>query len=70
RPEAPWLSRLSEREKEILSLLAKGCENREIARRLYIAEQTVKNYVSDIYCKIGVRDRVQAARLAAEAGLV
>lgn len=66
----PWLNELNNREKEILRLLAQGLENKEIASRLYIAEQTVKNYVSIIYCKLGVRDRVSATRLAIEAKLV
>lgn len=65
-----WLNELNNREKEILRLLAQGFENREIAHQLYIAEQTVKNYVSIIYCKMGVRDRVHATRLAIEAKLV
>ena len=65
----PWVKELTNKEKEILSLIAKGYNNREIAHRLYIAEQTVKNYVSVIYLKIGARDRIQAARIAAEAGI-
>lgn len=65
----PWLSELSHREKEVLSLVAKGYDNKEIARRLYIGEQTVKNYVSLIYCKLGVHDRVQAAQMANETGI-
>ena len=60
---------LSSREQEILKLMAMGLDNREIAAKLYIAEQTVKNYVSIIYSKLGVRDRVQASRLAIEAEL-
>lgn len=64
----PWLSELSGREKEILRLLAKGMDNREIAERLFIAEQTVKNHVSLIYSKMGARDRVQASLMAIEAG--
>jgi DNA-binding NarL/FixJ family response regulator len=64
-----WLKLLNDREKDILWLLAKGYDNKEIAARLYLAEQTVKNYVSVIYDKMGVRDRVQASRLAAEADL-
>ncbi|HYH05135.1 MAG TPA: response regulator transcription factor [Bacillota bacterium] len=60
---------LSSREQEILQLMAAGLDNREIAAKLYIAEQTVKNYVSIIYSKLGVRDRVQASRLAIEAEL-
>jgi DNA-binding NarL/FixJ family response regulator len=64
-----WLKLLNDREKDILWLLSKGYDNKEIAARLYLAEQTVKNYVSVIYDKMGVRDRVQASRLAAEADL-
>lgn len=66
---APWLDELTEREKQILSLLAQGYSNKEIAQAIHVAEQTVKNYVSVIYCKMGVRDRVQASLKAVEAGL-
>jgi DNA-binding NarL/FixJ family response regulator len=65
RSNPTWLKKLNDQEKEILRLLAQGCNNREIAARLYLAEQTVKNYVSVIYGKIGVRDRVKASQLAA-----
>lgn len=65
-----WLDQLSNREKEILSLIAQGYDNREIAKRLYIGEQTVRNYVSIIYCKMGVKDRVLVAKMASKAGLV
>jgi DNA-binding CsgD family transcriptional regulator len=65
-----WLENLSEREKEVLCLLAYGYDNKEIAKRLYVAEQTVKNYVSAIYGKLDVHDRVQASLKAIEAGLV
>jgi len=61
---------LTEREIEILRHLAKGLSNREIAARLYLAEGTVKNYVSNIFNKIGVRDRTQAALRARELGLL
>jgi DNA-binding NarL/FixJ family response regulator len=60
---------LSNREKEVLRLLAQGLDNREIAARLFIAEQTVKNHVSVIYSKLGVHDRVQALRKADEIGI-
>jgi DNA-binding NarL/FixJ family response regulator len=60
---------LSRREVEILRLLAEGQTNREIAARLYLAEGTVKNYVSNILSKIGARDRTQAALRARELGL-
>ncbi len=59
-----WLSELSNREKEILGLIVQGHGNKEIAKKLYIGEQTVRNYVSSIYCKIGVRDRALVAQLA------
>lgn len=61
---------LSERELEILRLLAQGLTNREIAQRLYLAEGTVKNYVTNILGKIGARDRTQAALRAQELALL
>jgi DNA-binding NarL/FixJ family response regulator len=64
-----WVNDLSNREKKILQLMAQGLDNKEIAKTLFIAEQTVKNHVSIIYSKLGVRDRVQASRLVIEAGL-
>jgi DNA-binding NarL/FixJ family response regulator len=63
------LDSLSRREHEVLNHLAKGRTNREIADALFIAEQTVKNHVSEIYAKLGVHDRAQALRLALEAGI-
>lgn len=62
------LESLSKREQEVLQQIAKGYSNKEIAQNLFIAEQTVKNYVSVIYSKLGVHDRTQALRLAIEAG--
>ena len=61
---------LSEREVEILRLLAGGLTNREIAERLFLAEGTVKNYVTNILGKIGARDRTQAALRGRELGLL
>ena len=61
---------LSEREQEILGLLAQGLTNREIAARLHLAEGTVKNYVTAILHKLGVRDRTQAALRARELDLL
>ncbi len=61
---------LSEREVEIVRLLAEGCSNREIADKLVITEGTVKNHVTNILGKLGVRDRTQAALRAREFGLV
>jgi len=61
---------LSERELEILHLIARGASNREIASGLFIAEGTVKNHVTNILAKLGVRDRTQAAIKAKDIGLV
>lgn len=51
---------LTPRQREVLQLIAEGLSNREIARRLYLSEGTVKNIVSEIYARLDVRDRVQA----------
>lgn len=61
---------LSERELEILKLLAQGATNRQIASQLFLAEGTVKNYISAILDKLGVEDRTQAALRARELGLL
>jgi DNA-binding NarL/FixJ family response regulator len=71
RPAAEHLPEpLSEREQEILHLLALGANNRQIASQLFLAEGTVKNYVSTILAKLGVQDRTQAALRARELGLM
>ncbi|MBX7235060.1 MAG: response regulator transcription factor [Caldilineales bacterium] len=64
------LEPLSEREREVLLLVARGLSNREIAERLFLAEGTVKNYVTNILGKIGARDRTQAAVRAQQLGLL
>ncbi len=64
------LEHLTEREREILVLLARGASNREISEALFIAEGTVKNYLSTILSKLGVRDRTQAALKARELGVL
>lgn len=66
----PLIEPLSEREKEILRHVATGATNKEIASRLYIAEGTVKNHVTNILGKLGVRDRTQAALKARDLGLL
>lgn len=69
-PAEPPAGPLSEREVEVLRLLAHGLTNRQIAERLYLAEGTVKNYVSGVLQKLGVQDRTQAALRARELGLL
>lgn len=63
------LNELSNREKEIASLMVKGMTNKQIAKSSYITEGTVKNYVSDIYSKIGINDRTQAIMFLWQQGL-
>lgn len=65
----PRVDELSEREREVLRLLAHGLANSEIARRLYLSEGTVRNYVSTIFVKLDVTDRTQAALVALRLGL-
>ena len=66
----PLVEPLSKRELQILNVLATGASNREIAQQLYIAEGTVKNHVTNILGKLGVRDRTQAALKAKELNLI
>jgi len=63
------LAGLTPREEEILKLLATGESNREIGKRLFISEQTVKNHVANIFRKLQVNDRTKAALLAVKLGL-
>ncbi len=68
--EQPLVEPLSDRELEILHILAQGASNREIAQQLFITEGTVKNHVTNILGKLNVRDRTQAALKAKELGLI
>lgn len=69
-PERCYHRPLTDREGEVLALLARGGANKQIARSLGVGETTVKSHVSSIFQKLGVRSRTQAALYAAKAGLV
>jgi DNA-binding NarL/FixJ family response regulator len=69
RPQ-PLVDPLTHRELEVLRALADGLSNREAAERLYLSEGTVKNHVTSVLAKLGVRDRTQAALRARELGLL
>jgi DNA-binding NarL/FixJ family response regulator len=70
RPQESPLDALSEREREVLVLLAQGASNRDIAEKLYITEGTVKNHVSNILAKLQAENRTRAADIARRYGLV
>jgi DNA-binding NarL/FixJ family response regulator len=69
RPPAPSADALTARETDVLRLIAQGCSNKVIAKRLDITEGTVKGYVSQILAKLGVEDRTQAALHAVKKGI-
>jgi len=71
KPESPPTTfNLSDREFEVLNLVAQGLTNADIAQKLFLTEGTVRNYTSEIFKKLGVSDRTQAAIVAIRYGLV
>lgn len=68
-PPKPLFAQLSAREREVLTVLAEGVTNQELADRLFISERTANRHLSNIFTKLGVRTRTAAARVAIQAGL-
>lgn len=69
-PDDARIATLTDREREILLLLARGLSNREIAGEVHLSEATIKTHVANVLAKLGVRDRVRAVIVAYESGLV
>ncbi|HEY3340785.1 MAG TPA: response regulator transcription factor, partial [Anaerolineae bacterium] len=70
RTEEPAMEALSERETEVLALIAQGLANKDIAGKLFLSEGTVKNYVSNIMAKLHANDRTQVVIKAVQQGIV
>lgn len=70
RPATRQLDELTAREVEVLSMMARGSTNPEIADKLYVSERTVKTHVGNIFAKLGARDRAAAILVAFRSGLV
>ena len=68
-PEQRERSPLSNREREIVALVAQGYKNKEMAEKMFISEQTVKNHLHNIFDKLGVSDRLELALYAIHKGL-
>ena len=66
----PMIESLSPKELEVLGLMASGCSNREISTALHKSEGTIKNHVSNLLAKLGVRDRTRAVLIAIEKGIL
>ena len=67
--ESPTAAALSEREQEVLALMALGLSNRQIAHELYLSVDTIKTHVRSVFSKLGVSNRTQAALVAADLGV-
>jgi DNA-binding NarL/FixJ family response regulator len=70
RPEPSALRQLTPRETEVLTLIARGLSNTELAEYLVVSEHTVRTHIGHLFAKLGVRDRAQAVIVAYESGLV